>query len=61
MLIQIKPTRINLNDIKYGHHQKNMAVVGKILGRYRQCDSRLKSMSEVIDKMEKSRHRTDNA
>lgn len=37
MLIKIKPTNIRLHDLKYGHHQENMAVVGKILGRYRKC------------------------
>jgi hypothetical protein len=36
MLIQIKPTKINVSDIQYDQ-QKNMAIVGKILGRYKKC------------------------
>lgn len=43
MFIQIKPTKINLRDLKYGQQQENMAIVGKILGRYRRCESKVKS------------------
>ena len=54
MLIQIKNWEPNLKGLKKSR-QKNLVVVGKILGRYQECNSQLKCMSELIEKIENNR------
>ena len=50
MLIQLKPIKTSIKNLQ-SERQKNMMVVGKILGKYRKCDSRLKSMEDIIQKI----------